>query len=52
MHKTKCNEEKIDNIVNRETVGYSAGSKKDAELVYEAFMSFNIIEYRLAKMTE
>jgi len=73
VHKASCNEEKVDNIVNREfdnrsdleivvsdltyvnvagkwhyicllinlfnreIVGYSAGPKKDAELVYEAF---------------
>lgn len=78
VHKSSCNEDKVDNIVNREfdnrndleivvsdltyvnvagkwhyicllinlfnreIVGYSAGSKKDAELVYEAFMSSNI----------
>lgn len=30
------------NLFNREIVGYSAGPKKDAELVYEAFMNTNI----------
>lgn len=30
------------NFFNREIVCYSAGPKKDAELVYEAFMSTNI----------
>ncbi|MCG4586986.1 DDE-type integrase/transposase/recombinase, partial [Anaerosalibacter bizertensis] len=75
VKKSKCNEEKIENIVNRdfknreklevvvsdltyvrvgnkwnyictlldlhnkEVIGYSAGDKKDAELVYEAFLS-------------
>jgi len=29
-------------LFNREIVGYSAGSKKDAKLVYEAFLSSNI----------
>ena len=78
VHKAKCNEENVQNIVNREfnnredleivvsdltyvnvsgkwnyicllinlfnreIVGYSAGPKKDAELVYEAFMNTNI----------
>lgn len=78
IHKSGCNEDKVENIVNREfddrtdleivvsdltyvnvagkwhyicllinlfnreIVGYSAGAKKDAELVYEAFMSTNI----------
>jgi transposase InsO family protein len=78
VHKSSCNEEKIENVVNREfnnrgdleivvsdltyvnvngkwhyiclllnlfnreIVGYSAGSKKDAELVYEAFLSTKI----------
>ncbi|WP_392485960.1 IS3 family transposase [Haloimpatiens sp. FM7315] len=78
VHKAGCNEEKVENIVNREfdnrsdleivvsdltyvnvagkwnyicllinlfnreIVGYSAGTKKDAKLVYEAFMSTNI----------
>lgn len=77
-HKASCNEEKVDNIVNREfdnrsdleivvsdltyvnvsgkwhyicllinlfnreIVGYSSGPRKDAELVYEAFMSTTI----------
>jgi transposase InsO family protein len=75
--KSKCNEEKIENLVNRsfkdrdklevivsdltyvrvgskwnyictlldlhnkEVIGYSAGVKKDADLVYEAFLSCN-----------
>ena len=30
------------NLFNREIVGYSAGAKKDASLVYEAFMNTNI----------
>lgn len=30
------------NLFNREIVGYSVGSKKDASLVYEAFMNTNI----------
>ena len=38
VHKSKCNEEKIDNVVHREIVGYSAGPNKDAKLVYEAFI--------------
>ncbi len=78
VHKTSCNEDKVDNIVkrefndrddleivvsdltyvnvagkwnyicllinlfNREIVGYSAGAKKDASLVYDAFMNSNI----------
>lgn len=78
VHKTTCNNEKIDNVVNREfdnrsdleivisdltyvnvagkwnyicllinlfnreIVGYSAGPKKDAQLVYDAFMNTNI----------
>lgn len=78
VHKNSCNEEKVENIVNREfddrsdleiivsdltyvnvagkwhyicllinlfnreIVGYSAGAKKDAELVYEAFLSSKI----------
>lgn len=78
VHKSSCNEEKVDNIVNREfderdnleivvsdltyvnvagkwhyicllinlfnreIVGFSSGPKKDANLVYEAFMSTNI----------
>ena len=78
VHKSSCNEEKVENIVNRkfdnrsdleivvsdltyvnvngkwnyiclllnlfnrEIVGYSAGAKKDARLVYEAFMNSNI----------
>lgn len=78
IHKTTCNNEKIDNVVNREfdnrsdleivisdltyvnvagkwnyicllinlfnreIVGYSAGPKKDAQLVYDAFMNTNI----------
>lgn len=78
VHKTSCNEDKTENIVNREfnnrrdleivvsdltyvnvagkwhyicllinlfnreIVGYSAGAKKDASLVYEAFMNTNI----------
>jgi putative transposase len=78
IHKSKCNEDKIENVVNREfndredleivvsdltyvnvsgkwnyicllinlfnreIVGYSAGANKDAELVYEAFMTSNI----------
>lgn len=78
VHKASCNEEKVENIVNREfdnrsdleivvsdltyvnvagkwnyicllinlfnreILGYSAGAKKDAELVYEAFMNTNI----------
>ena len=78
VHKAKCNEEKVENIVNREfdnrddleivisdltyvnvagkwnyicllinlfnreIVGYSAGPRKDADLVYEAFMNTNI----------
>ncbi len=50
VHKTSCNEDKTENIVNREfdnrreleIVGYSAGAKKDASLVYETFMNTNI----------
>ncbi|MGL5750061.1 MAG: IS3 family transposase [Paraclostridium sp.] len=50
IHKTTCNNEVIDNVVNREfdgrndleIVGYSAGPKKDAQLVYDAFMNTNI----------
>ncbi|MDY5305638.1 hypothetical protein [Fusobacterium gastrosuis] len=78
MNKTSCNEDKTENIVNREfdnrrdleilvsdltyvnvagkwhyicllinlfnreIVGYSAGAKKDASLVYVAFMNTNI----------
>ena len=78
VHKTSCNEDKTENIVNREfdnrrdleilvsdltyvnvagkwhyicllinlfnreIVGYSAGAKKDASLVYVAFMNTNI----------
>jgi len=78
VHRSKCNNDKVDNIVNREfddrddleivvsdltyvnvmgkwhyicllinlfnreIVGYSAGSKKDAELVYEAFLTSHI----------
>lgn len=30
------------NLFNREIIGYSAGPKKDAELVYEAFMSTSV----------
>lgn len=30
------------NLFNREIIGYSAGSKKDAQLVYDAFMNTNI----------
>jgi transposase InsO family protein len=30
------------NLFNREIIGYSVGDKKDAELVYESFMSTNI----------
>lgn len=33
---------RFDNRSDLEIVGYSAGSKKDATLVYEAFMSTNI----------
>lgn len=78
VHKSKCNEDKVDNIVNREfndredleivvsdltyvnvmgkwhyicllinlfnreIIGHSAGSKKGAELVYEAFLNSKI----------
>ncbi len=83
VHKSKCNEDEIDNIVNRqfgnrqfgnredleiivsdltyvnvmgkwhyicllinlfnrEIVGYSAGGRKDAELVYEAFLNSSV----------
>ena len=78
IHKSKCNEDKVDNVVNREfdnrddleivvsdltyvnvmgkwhyicllinlfnreIIGYSAGSKKNAELVYEAFLNSKI----------
>ncbi|MDY2729882.1 MAG: IS3 family transposase [Clostridium sp.] len=42
VHKSKCNEEKIDNVVHREIVAYSAGPNKDAKLVYEAFMNSTI----------
>lgn len=30
------------NLFNREIVGYSAGAKKDADLVYEAFLTSKI----------
>ena len=30
------------NLFNREIIGYSAGCKKDASLVYDAFMSTNV----------
>ena len=30
------------NLFNREIVGYSAGAKKDAKLVYEAFLTSNM----------
>ena len=42
VHKSKCNEEKIDNVVHREIVGYSACPNKNAKLVYEAFMNSTI----------
>jgi hypothetical protein len=50
IHKAICDEEKIDNILNRdfdnrsdlEIVGCSSSPKKDTELVYEAFMNTNI----------
>ena len=42
VHKASCNEDKVANVVNREIVGYSAGAKKDASLVYDAFMKSNI----------
>jgi transposase InsO family protein len=78
VHKTTCNNDKIENVVNREfdnredleivisdltyvnvsgkwnyicllvnlfnreIVGYSVGQKKDAQLVYDAFMNTNI----------
>lgn len=78
VHKSKCNQDEVDNIVNREfdnredleivvsdltyvnvmgkwhyicllinlfnreIVGYSAGAKKDAKLVYEAFLNSNV----------
>ena len=32
----------LNNLFNREIVGYSVGAKKDANLVYEAFMNSTI----------
>lgn len=35
------------NLFNRERIGYSVGSKKDASLVYEAFMNTNLSKVKI-----